>query len=53
MSTHVINFAVPPSRIKRVKVAKAIAGSLGNSNKCGDCRLCWDKSVDNVSYKLH
>jgi hypothetical protein len=24
-----------------------------NSNKCGDCRLCWNKSVDNVSYKLH
>jgi hypothetical protein len=24
-----------------------------NSNKCGACRLCWDKSVDNVSYKLH
>lgn len=23
------------------------------SNKCGDCRACWDKSVKNVSYKAH
>jgi len=20
---------------------------------CGDCRLCWDKSIDNISYKYH
>jgi hypothetical protein len=24
-----------------------------NGGKCGDCRACWDKSVDNVSYKRH
>jgi hypothetical protein len=24
-----------------------------NKNKCGDCRICWDKSVKNVSYRLH
>ena len=24
-----------------------------NKNKCGDCRLCWNKSVKNVSYRLH
>ena len=23
------------------------------SNKCMDCRACWNKSVKNVSYKLH
>lgn len=22
-------------------------------NDCGDCRLCWDKSVPNISYKKH
>lgn len=22
-------------------------------NKCGSCRACWDKSVDNVAYNLH
>jgi len=20
---------------------------------CGECRLCWDKSIDNISYKYH
>lgn len=30
---HVINFAVPPSKIKRIKVATAIAGSLGKPSK--------------------
>ncbi len=24
-----------------------------NGNECGDCRKCWDKSVQNISYKLH
>lgn len=24
-----------------------------NKNKCGDCRLCWDKAVKNVSYRQH
>lgn len=23
------------------------------ANECGDCRACWDKSVDNVSYLMH
>jgi hypothetical protein len=22
-------------------------------NKCGDCRFCWDKRVENVNYKQH
>ena len=21
--------------------------------KCGDCRACWDKSIKNISYKVH
>jgi hypothetical protein len=24
-----------------------------NANKCGDCRLCWNKEVKNVSYRQH
>ena len=23
------------------------------NNKCGDCRACWNKSVENVNYKKH
>lgn len=23
------------------------------SNKCGECRICWDKEIKNVSYPLH
>jgi hypothetical protein len=32
-ASQVINFAVPPSKIKRIKVASAIAGSLGKPSK--------------------
>ena len=21
--------------------------------KCGDCRLCWDSKINNISYKYH
>ena len=24
-----------------------------NAGKCGDCRKCWDKTVENVSYRRH
>ena len=24
-----------------------------NGGKCGECRACWDKTVNNVSYKKH
>jgi len=27
--------------------------SYKNDGKCGDCRVCWDPSVKNVSYKYH
>jgi hypothetical protein len=23
------------------------------NNKCGDCRMCWDKTIPNISYKKH
>jgi Gene product 88 len=31
----------------------ATCRAFENKNKCGDCRKCWDKSVDNVSYLKH
>jgi hypothetical protein len=24
-----------------------------NAGKCGDCRQCWDTSIDNISYPIH
>ncbi len=33
MTTQVINFAMPPSRINKIKNAKLIAGSLGRPSK--------------------
>ena len=27
--------------------------SFKQDNKCLDCRKCWDKSIDNISYKYH
>lgn len=27
--------------------------SYDNDGKCGDCRACWDKSVEHVSYRVH
>ena len=31
----------------------ATCRAFENSNKCGDCRKCWDKSIDNVAYLKH
>ena len=27
--------------------------SRNQGNQCGDCRACWDRTIDNVSYKAH
>tara|TARA_A100001015_G_scaffold129260_1_gene143385 strand:+ start:880 stop:1323 length:444 start_codon:yes stop_codon:yes gene_type:complete len=27
--------------------------AYNNGGKCGDCRACWDKTIENVSYKEH
>ena len=24
-----------------------------NNNECGDCRLCWDPNIKNITYKFH
>ena len=30
-----------------------LCNSYQNDGKCLDCRLCWDKSVKNITYKYH
>ena len=30
-----------------------LCNSYENDGKCIDCRLCWDKSVKNITYKYH
>ena len=32
---------------------KATCRAFENKNKCGDCRKCWDKTEQNVSYLKH
>jgi hypothetical protein len=27
--------------------------AIDNDGKCGDCRMCWDKEVKNISYNYH
>ena len=27
--------------------------AYNNGGKCGDCRACWDRTIENVSYKEH
>ena len=27
--------------------------SYKNKGKCGDCRMCWNSKIDNISYKWH
>jgi len=31
----------------------SLCNSYQNSGKCGDCRACWDRSVDLIAYKEH
>ena len=38
---------------KETKPQGTECGAYKNDNECGDCRLCWNTSVENVSYKYH
>lgn len=33
--------------------SKASCPAQHQDGKCGDCRMCWDRSVENVSYPKH
>lgn len=36
-----------------VKTSAATCPAPSQGNKCGECRICWDKNVATVSYKEH
>jgi hypothetical protein len=33
--------------------ANAVCDAYERDGKCGDCRVCWDKTVDVVAYVAH
>ena len=50
----------PPKRFEFTSTAHQDKAPIGfectapqTKNKCEDCRACWDRSVKNVSYKMH
>jgi hypothetical protein len=60
LSAHIID-SKPPQILDLCtssvhKESKAIGTeceAYKNKNECGDCRLCWDPKVKNISYKYH
>lgn len=44
--------AVGVNTSRVVKTGYTCPSSLQN-NACGDCRKCWDKSLQSISYKIH
>jgi hypothetical protein len=61
LSAHKVDFAPPSKLAKRLGVQTSsvvtskdfTCPSSKQSNKCLECRACWDKSIDNVSYSKH
>lgn len=61
LSAYMIDGPAPKSVAKRLGVNVSRVSGKGehncfasdNNNECGDCRLCWDSSVDCVTYKQH
>jgi hypothetical protein len=41
------------SSIKKDSNLKVNCNSFKNNGKCLDCRLCWDKSIKDITYKYH
>jgi len=35
------------------KKEDATCNSYANNGKCGDCRMCWDKTIKNIAYLNH
>lgn len=45
---------LPTSTVHKNKPAFGIeCESYKNKNECGDCRLCWNPKINNISYKYH
>lgn len=64
LSTHMVDSLNPPkiggfvtssvhSKPEGIPANSAECGAYTRGGKCGDCRLCWDSSVSNVSYPKH
>jgi len=61
LSAHKVDFAPPSKLAKRLGVQTSsvvtskdfTCPSSKQGNKCLECRACWDKSIDNVSYSKH
>jgi len=61
LSAHKVDFAPPAKLAKRLGVQTSsvvtspdfTCPSSKQGNKCLECRACWDKSIDNVSYSKH
>lgn len=60
LSAYMINGQPPTNLAKRLGLVTSGAKDNGfncpaskQNNKCGDCRACWDQSVENVDYKPH
>lgn len=54
------NGPAPTAIAKKIGVQTSTVSTAGFScpaslqgNVCGDCRACWDKSVENITYKKH
>jgi hypothetical protein len=59
LSAHMVD-GVPPSYglpTSTVSTGEAVAGvrcnAPSNDGRCGSCRLCWDRGVENVDYHHH
>lgn len=60
LSAYMVDKAGPNTLAKRLGVTTSEVSSVGGDcpapsqgNKCGDCRRCWDKSQQTVTYHLH
>ena len=59
LSSHIIDQKPPKTNLNTSSVHKnkkffgVECQSYKNNNECGDCRLCWNSSIKNISYKYH
>jgi hypothetical protein len=60
LSAHMIDGPAPVELARRLGAVTSTVATKGwdcpastQGNQCGDCRKCWDQTVENVSYPLH
>ena len=52
LDTKIKGFKYTSSIVKNSKM-KSNCNAYKNQGKCLDCRLCWDKSIKDITYKYH